>query len=47
MIAAYNVAHSLEMGGGEHRLDICYLRSLGPAARLPAIDRLIGEPNDT
>ena len=42
MIAAYNVAHSREMGGGGHNLDICYLRSLGPAA-LPAIDRLISE----
>jgi hypothetical protein len=42
MIAAYNVAHSQEMNGGGHNLDIVYLSSLGPAA-LPAIDRLLVE----
>ena len=42
MIADYNVAHSREMGGGGHNLDIVYLRSLGPEA-LPAIDRYIRE----
>jgi hypothetical protein len=47
MIATYNLAHSLEMNGGEYKLDIGYLLSLGPAS-LPALNDLIrkvGEPN--
>lgn len=36
-IAAYNVAHSAEMGGGDRKLDVGYVVSLGPQA-IPALD---------
>ncbi|TJW09210.1 MAG: DUF4173 domain-containing protein [Mesorhizobium sp.] len=46
LIANYNVEHSFEMTGHGIRLDVWYLRSLGPGA-LPALDRFIEHQDRT
>ena len=46
LIANYNVEHSLEMRGQGIRLDVWYLRSLGPSA-LPALDRFFEHQSKT
>ena len=46
LIANYNVEHSLEMTGQGIRLDVWYLRSLGPGA-LPALDRFFEHQSKT
>jgi len=46
IIADYNVDHSRQMRDGGLRIDLVYLRNLGPAA-FPAIDRLMAaRPNE-